>query len=75
MRAGRGGGRVPTIRVTAIEGHTEEEIRRFMEGVTRLAVDVLKAKEEGVIVHFEMLPATQYMRAGKTIAERRKGAP
>ena len=63
---------MPTIRVTAIEGHTDEQARAFMEGVTRLAVDVLGAKEEGVIVHFEMLPATRYMRGGKTIAERRR---
>ena len=63
---------MPTIRVTAVEGHTEDQIRAFMAGVTRLAVDVLKAKEEGVIVHFEMLPAGQYMRGGLTIEERRK---
>lgn len=65
---------MPTIRVTAIEGHSDEEIRRFMVGVTRLCVDVLRAKEEGVIVHFEMLRAEQYMRGGKTIAERRRQA-
>lgn len=64
---------MPTIRVTAVEGHTEEEIRAFMDGVTKLAMDVLKAKEEGVIVHFEMLPATQYMRGGVSIAKRRAG--
>lgn len=64
---------MPTIRVTAVEGHTEEEIRAFMDGVTKLAMDVLKAKEEGVIVHFELLPAERYMRGGKTIAERRRG--
>lgn len=64
---------MPTIRVTAIEGHTDEQIRLFMAEVTRLAVDVLNAKEEGVIVHFEMLPPTRYMRGGRTIAERRAG--
>jgi 4-oxalocrotonate tautomerase family enzyme len=63
---------MPTIRVTAVEGHSEDQIRAFMAGVTRLAVDVLKAKEEGVIVHFEMLPTHQYMRGGLTIEERRK---
>lgn len=73
MRPARDGVAVPTIRVTAIEGHTDEEIRAFMAGVTRLAVDVLKAKEEGVIVHFETLPATRYMRAGRTVAEIRRG--
>lgn len=65
---------MPTIRVTAIEGHSDEQVREFMSGVTRLAVDVLGAKEEGVIVHFEMLPAGHYMRGGLTIAERRGGA-
>ena len=63
---------VPTIRVTAVDGHTEEQIRAFLDGVTRLAVDVLKAKEEGVIVHFETIPARHYMRGGKTIEERRR---
>jgi 4-oxalocrotonate tautomerase family enzyme len=63
---------MPTIRVTAIEGHSDEQVRAFMAGVTKLAVDVLHAKEEGVIVHFETLPAQHYMRAGKTIAEHRK---
>lgn len=65
---------MPTIRVTAVEGHTDEQIRAFMSGVTKLAVDVLHAKEEGVIVHFEMLPPGHYMRAGRTIAEHRGAA-
>lgn len=65
---------MPTIRVTAVEGHTEEQIRAFMDGVTKLAVDVLHAKEEGVIVHFELIPPAHYMRGGKTIAERKAEA-
>lgn len=64
---------MPTIRVTAVNTHNEAQIRAFMDGVTRLAVDVLGAPEEGVIVHFETLPAEHYMRGGKTIAERRRG--
>lgn len=64
---------MPTIRVLAIDGHTDEQIRAFMAGVTKLAVDVLHAKEEGVIVHFEMIPPQHYMRGGLTIAERRGG--
>lgn len=63
---------MPTIRVTAVEGHSEEQIRAYMLGITRLTEDVLGAKEEGVIVHFEMLPPSQYMRGGKTVAERRR---
>lgn len=62
---------MPTIRLTAVEGHTEEQIRAFMDGATRLAVEALGAKEEGVIVHVELIPAERYMRGGRTIAERR----
>lgn len=65
---------MPTIRLTAVDDHTEEQIRAFMDGVTRLAVETLGAKEEGVIVHVELLAAERYMRGGKTIAERRRGA-
>jgi 4-oxalocrotonate tautomerase family enzyme len=65
---------MPTIRVTLVEGHTDSQIRAFMDGVTKLAVDALGAAEEGVIVHVETLPATRYMRGGKTIAERRGAA-
>lgn len=65
---------MPTIRVTSVEGHTDAQVRSFMEKVTQLAVDELGAKREGVIVHFEMLPADRYMRGGSTIAElRRRG--
>lgn len=64
---------MPTVRVTAVHGHSEEEIRAFCLGVTKLCEEVLGAKEEGVIVHFEMLPPTSYMRGGKTVAERRAG--
>jgi 4-oxalocrotonate tautomerase family enzyme len=63
---------MPTIHVTAVEGHTDEQIRAFMVGVTKLAVDILHAKEEGVIVHVELVPEAHYMRGGLTIAERRK---
>lgn len=62
---------MPTIRVTAVDGHTDDQIRAFMDSVTKLAMETLGAAEEGVIVHFEMLPARHYMRGGKTIAERR----
>lgn len=62
---------MPTIRVTAVEGHSPEQIREFCLGVTKLCEKILGAQEEGVIVHFEMLPQTSYMRGGKTVAERR----
>jgi len=65
---------MPTIRVTAIEGHTEAQVKEFMDRVTTLAMEVLGAQKEGVIVHFEELPATRYMRGGMTIAERRAQA-
>lgn len=62
---------MPTIRLTAVESHTPEQLRAFMEGATKLAMQTLGAQEEGVIVHVELLPATLYMRGGKTIAQRR----
>lgn len=63
---------MPMIRLTGVEGHTDEQIQAFMEGATRLAVETLGASEEAVIVQVELLPAERYMRAGKTIAERRR---
>lgn len=65
---------MPTVRVTAIEGHSPEKIREFMERVTDACEGVLGASREGVVVHFEMLPPEQYMRGGLTIAERRAAA-
>lgn len=65
---------MPTIRVTAIEGHSEEQVKEFMDRVTALAVEVLGAQREGVIVHFEELSPARYMRGGVTIAERRAQA-
>jgi len=66
---------MPTIRLTAVEGHTEEQIQAFLRGATRLAVETLGAAEEGVIVHVELLPASHYMRGGATIAQRRAASP
>lgn len=63
---------MPTIRLTATDTHTEEELRAFMDGVTRLTMETLGSPREGVIVHVEVLPATRYMRGGATIAERRR---
>jgi 4-oxalocrotonate tautomerase family enzyme len=62
---------MPTIRLTSIDTHTDDQIQAFMEGVTRLAQETLGASEEAVIVHVEMLPATRYMRGGLTVAARR----
>lgn len=64
---------MPTIRLTVVDGHTEDELRRFMDGATKLAIETLGAKEEGVIVHVEVLRASHYMRGRKTVAERRRG--
>lgn len=65
---------VPTIRLTSVTGYSEEQIAAFMAGATELAERTLGAQREGVIVHVEILPATHYMRGGKTIAERRRTA-
>ena len=65
---------MPTIRLTSIDTHTDQQIQAFMDGVTRLAMETLGASEEAVIVHVEELPATRYMRGGQTIADRRAAA-
>ncbi|HWG89321.1 MAG TPA: tautomerase family protein [Candidatus Thermoplasmatota archaeon] len=65
---------MPTIRVTAIEGHSEQQVKEFMDRITDLTVEVLGAAREGVIIHFEEIPANRYMRGGMTIAERRAAA-
>jgi 4-oxalocrotonate tautomerase family enzyme len=65
---------MPTVRLTVVEGHTPEQLRRFMDGVTRLAIETLGAQEEGVIVHVEELRGELYMRGGKSVAERRRAA-
>ncbi len=66
---------MPTVRVTAIKGHDDATVERFMKRVTDLCVEVLGAKEDAVIVHFEMLPPERYMRGGVTVAKRRGLAP
>ncbi len=62
---------MPTIRLTSVEGHTEEQLQAFMAGATKLAQETLGASEEAVIVHVEVLPAHHYMRGGQTIEARR----
>lgn len=60
---------VPFIRVEILEGRTMDQRRRFVEAVTRAAVDCLEAKPERVRILFEQLKPEDLARNGVLVID------
>lgn len=60
---------MPFIRVEILEGRTIDQRRRFVEAVTRAAVECLEAKPERVRVRFEELKPEDLARGGVLVLD------
>ena len=58
---------MPLITVSMYPGRTEEQKCEFAKAVTESAVDILKTKEEHVIVVFEENPRENWFLAGRKL--------
>lgn len=60
---------MPFIRVEILEGRTIDQRRRFVEAVTRAAVECLEAKPERVRILFEELKPEDLARGGVLVCD------
>ncbi len=58
---------MPIITVSMYPGRTQEQKEEFAKTVTKYAVEILKTKEEHVIVVFEDNPKENWFLAGNQL--------
>lgn len=58
---------MPLITVSMYPGRTPEQKSEFARAVTRIAGDILKAKDVHVIVVFDEKPKENWFQAGKPL--------
>ena len=58
---------MPLITISMYPGRTEEQKSEFAKAVTKSAVEILKTKEEHVIVVFDENPKENWFLAGKKL--------
>ena len=58
---------MPLITVSMYPGRTETQKEEFAKAVTKAAVEILKTKENHVIVVFEENPKENWFMAGKPL--------
>ena len=58
---------MPLITVSMYPGRTQEQKKLFAEGLTNLAVEILKTKAEHVIIVFDENPKENWYLAGKNL--------
>lgn len=61
---------MPNITVTIREGRSTDELRAFVEAVTKATVDTLGVAPEKVGIQVFELPADRMARAGQLLSER-----
>ena len=58
---------MPLITVSMYPGRTEEQKKEFAKAITKSAVEILKTKENHVIVVFEENPKENWFMAGNPL--------
>lgn len=58
---------MPLITVSMYPGRTQEQKEKYAKAVTRAAVDILKTKEDHVIVVFDENPKENWFLAGNQL--------
>ena len=58
---------MPYIHVSLYPGRSEEQKQEFAKAVTKSAVDILKTKEDHVIIVFDENPKENWFLAGKQL--------
>ncbi|ACO77120.1 4-oxalocrotonate tautomerase [Azotobacter vinelandii CA] len=61
---------MPIMQIHLIEGRSEEQKARLIEGLTRAAVDALDAPVESIRVIISEVPNTDFGIAGQTAKQR-----
>jgi 4-oxalocrotonate tautomerase len=68
----QGGGNMPHVQITWVEGRTPEQKRKIAERVTSVLIEDGKAKRENIHVSFHDVPATNYAEAGVLVVDQRR---
>jgi len=55
---------MPYIKIESFEGRSIEQKRKLAEGITKLMVEIFKAKQEGVRIVFEDVKKHNYAHGG-----------
>lgn len=58
---------MPIVTVSLFPGRSEEQKSKFARAITKEAVDILKAKDEHVIVVFQESARENWFQAGKPL--------
>lgn len=58
---------MPLVTVSMYPGRTDEQKSEFARAVTRVATEILKAKDSHVIVVFDEKPKENWFLAGKPL--------
>ncbi len=58
---------MPLITVSMYPGRTQKQKEEFAKAITKAAVEILKTKEDHVIVVFEENPNENWYRAGNPL--------
>ena len=58
---------MPLVTVSMYPGRTQEQKNEFEKAITKLAVEILKTKEQHVIVVFEDNPKENWFVAGNQL--------
>ena len=58
---------MPLVKVSMYPGRTQEQKDEFAKAVTESAVEILKTKENHVIVVFDENPKENWFQAGKPL--------
>ena len=58
---------MPLIKISMYPGRTQQQKDDFAKAVTKSAIEILKAKENHIIVVFEENPKENWFQAGKPL--------
>ena len=58
---------MPLITVSLYPGRTQQQKQDFAQAITKSAVEILKTKEEHIIVVFDENPKENWFQAGKPL--------
>ena len=58
---------MPMIKISMYPGRTQQQKDDFAKAVTKSAIEILKAKENHIIIVFEENPKENWFQAGKPL--------
>lgn len=61
---------MPFITIKLLEGRTQEQKRKLMEGITHLCMETIDVPKEKVFIFFEDLKKDSYAPQGEFVSDR-----